>query len=56
MFTPIGTSHKQMSSNTPEFFFGGSQIPSATRIPAPIPTMKGTGILKTKGFKRQGNK
>ncbi len=56
MFTPIGTSRKQMSSNAPEFFFGGSQIPSATYMPSPLPTIKKDNILKTKGFKRQGNK
>ena len=37
LFTPISTARKQMSSNTPEFFFGGSQIPTAMRKPVPIP-------------------
>jgi hypothetical protein len=52
LFTPAITSRKQMSSNNPEFFFGGSQIPSAMHIPVPHPKIQKGNILKTKGFKR----
>jgi hypothetical protein len=52
LFTPVTTSKKQMSSNTPEFFFGGSQIPSSMNMPKPLPKMEGAGLLKTKAFKR----
>lgn len=52
LFTPMATSRKQMSSNTPEFFFGGSQIPTAYKKPTPLPKMLGGNILKIPKFKR----
>ncbi len=52
LFTPMSTARKQMSSNTPEFFFGGSQIPTAMRKPVPIPKMAGGNISKLPKFKR----
>lgn len=52
LFTPIATSRKQMSSNKAEFFFGGSQIPTATYRPTPLPKILGGNILKMPKFKR----